>query len=30
MTDPYGDVSMFLSESPTEFPSVKLLEKVNI
>jgi len=30
MADPYSDVSMFLSESPTECPSVKLSEKVNI
>jgi hypothetical protein len=30
MADPYGDVSMFPSESPTEFPSVKPSEKVNI
>jgi len=30
MTDPYGDVSMCPSESPTECPSVKPSEKVNI
>ena len=30
MTDPYGDVSMFPSESPTEFSSGKPSEKVNI
>ena len=30
MPDPYGDVSIFLSESPTAFLSVKPSEKVNI
>jgi len=30
MADPYGDVSMFPSESPTDILSVKLSVKVNI
>jgi len=29
MADPYGDVSIFLSESPMENPSVKPSENVN-
>jgi len=30
MADPYGDVLIFLSESPTENPLLKPWEKVNI
>jgi len=30
LLDPYGDVLIFLSESPTDFSSVKPSEKINI